>query len=74
MEKWPGQIKVIGPISEEQLMAAGFRKSSPELRNAFNAFFTKIKEDGTYMQLVKKYYRSAPRYLPDFFRDPTIKP
>ena len=74
MEKWPGQIKVIGPISEEQLMAAGFRKSSPELRNAFNAFFTKIKEDGTYMQLVKKYYRSAPRYLPGFFRDPTIKP
>lgn len=68
MEKWPGQIKVIGPISEEQLMAAGFRKTSPELRKAFNEFFAGIQADGTYMNLVNKYYRSAPRYLPDYFR------
>lgn len=73
MEKWPGQIKVIGPISEEQLMAAGFRKTSPELRKAFDEFLAGIKADGTYMKLVQKYYRSAPRYLPDFFRDPSIK-
>jgi len=73
MEKWPGQIKVIGPISEEQLMAAGFRKTSPELRKAFNEFLTGLKRDGTYMKLVNKYFRAAPRYLPDFFRDPSIK-
>ncbi len=72
MEKWPGQIKVIGPISEEQLMAAGFRKTSPELRKAFNEFLTGLKQDGTYMKLVNKYFRAAPRYLPDFFRDPSI--
>lgn len=69
MEKWRSQIKIIGPISEEQRMAAGFRKSSPELRQAFNAFFAQIKRDGTYMRLVKKYYRAAPRYLPEFFKD-----
>lgn len=73
MEKWPGQIKVIGPISDEQLMAAGFRKTSPELRKAFDEFLAGIKADGTYMRLVQKYYKSAPRYLPDFFRDPAIK-
>jgi len=68
MEKWPGQIKVIGPISEEQLMGAGFRKTSPELRKAFDEFFAGLQADGTYMQLVRKYYRSAPRYLPEYFR------
>lgn len=67
MEKWSGQIKVIGPISEEQRMAAGFRKSSPQLRQAFDDFLTGLQKDGTYMQLVRKYYRSAPRYLPEFF-------
>ena len=50
-------------------MAAGFRKDSPELRKAFNAFLARTKADGTYMRLVKKYFRVAPRYLPDFFRD-----
>lgn len=69
LELWPGQIKVIGPISEEQRMAAGFRKDSPELRKAFNAFLARAKADGTYMRLVKKYFRVAPRYLPEFFRD-----
>lgn len=73
MEKWHGQIKVIGPISGEQLMAAGFRKDSPELRREFDAFLNEIKANGTYMQLVNKHYRSAPRYLPEFFHAPSIK-
>ena len=67
MEKWPGQIKVIGPISEEQDTAAGFRKSSPALREAFNRFFAGLQQDGTYMKLVNKYYRPAPRYFPIYF-------
>ena len=69
MEKWPGQIKVIGPVSEEQRMGAGFRKSSPALRQAFDEFFVKLQQDGTYMSLVRKYFRSAPRYLPGYFRN-----
>lgn len=74
LELWPEQIKVIGPISGEQRMAAAFRKESPELREAFNSFLAGIKQDGTYMMLVKKYFRVAPRYLPEFFRDiPTGK-
>ena len=68
MEKWSSQIKVIGPVSGEQLMGAGFRKTSPALRQAFNEFFVKIQDDGRYMRLVQKYYRSAPRYLPNYFK------
>lgn len=67
LEKWPGQIKVIGPISDEQIMAVGFRKSSPELREAFNSFLGSLKRDGTYASLVRKYYPSASRYFPEFF-------
>lgn len=73
IEKWPGQLKVIGPISDEQRMAAAFRKNSPELREAFNRFLAGIKEDGTYMRLVKKYFRVAPRYMPGFFEGIPIK-
>lgn len=68
MEKWSGQIKVIGPISEQQEMGAGFRKTSPELRQAFNEFLVQLQKDGTYMSLVKKYFRAAPRYHPEFFK------
>ena len=68
MEKWPAQIKVIGPISEVQEMAVGFRKNSPALRGAFNEFFSGLLKDGTYMKLVTKYFRAAPRYFPAFFK------
>lgn len=60
MERWSGPVMVIGPISEEQHMAAAFRKEdSPELRKAFNTFLAQIKQDGTYMKLVRN--TSAPR-------------
>lgn len=68
LSKWPGKFKVIGPISNEQRMGAAFRKESPELRAAFNAFFAGIQKDGTYNKLVARYYPLAPRYFPDFFR------
>jgi ABC-type amino acid transport substrate-binding protein len=74
LDKWPARIKIIGPISDEQKMAAAFRKSSPALREAFNDFLAQIKRDGTYMKLVRKYYPSAPRYMPGFFSDATDKP
>lgn len=68
LEKWPGSIKVIGPISEKQVMGVGFRKTSPELRAAYDTFFTKLRKDGTYNALVQKYYPSALSYFPEFFQ------
>ncbi|GEA62083.1 transporter substrate-binding domain-containing protein [Vibrio comitans] len=67
LEKWPGEIKVIGPVSEEQFMAAGFRKTSPNLRKAFNDYLRKIRRDGTYNQLVEKYYPSVFYFYSDYF-------
>ena len=67
LQKWAGQIKVLGPISEDQSLAAAFPKSSPELRDAFNRYLAKIKANGSYDALVNKYYPGIRRYFPEFF-------
>lgn len=67
LAKWPGEIKILGPVSEQQEMAVGFRKDSPQLRQAFAKFYTRIKKDGTYTALVKKYYPDVFYYYPEFF-------
>jgi ABC-type amino acid transport substrate-binding protein len=67
LQKWAGKIKILGPISEEQKLAAAFPKSSPELRDAFDMYLRKIKTDGTYDKLVDKYYPGIRQYFPEFF-------
>jgi ABC-type amino acid transport substrate-binding protein len=67
LEKWPGQIKVIGPLSEKQDMALAFAKTSPQLRQAFNEFLKQCQQDGTYLGLIKKYYPMVLDYFPEFF-------
>jgi len=69
LQKWAGKIKVLGPISEEQQLAAAFRKGGGNrLRDAFNDYLRKVKADGTYDALVNKYYPGIRRYFPDFFK------
>ena len=67
LQKWPGRIKVIGPISKMQEMGAAFSKDSPKLRAAFNKFLDEIKRDGTFRQLAKENYPFVFDYSPDFF-------
>ncbi|MEH6451847.1 MAG: transporter substrate-binding domain-containing protein, partial [Psychromonas sp.] len=67
LEKWPGEIKVIGPVSEDQRMAVAFNKKTPELRKAFNLYLKQIKADGSYNKLVQKYYPAVFYFYPDFF-------
>jgi ABC-type amino acid transport substrate-binding protein len=67
LEKWPGQIKIIGPLSPVQDMGGAFAMDSPLLRAKFNDFFKNIVRDGTYIRMVKKYYPSFSVYYPDFF-------
>jgi len=69
MAKWPGQIKVIGPISPEQRMAEAFRKEDTGLREAFEAFLIQIKADGTFMKLIQTYYPDVTYYFSKFFED-----
>jgi len=65
---WPGEIKVIGPISLPQKMACAFAKTSPDLRRAFDQFLRKCKADGRYKELIKKYYPSVFLYYPEFLK------
>ena len=67
LQKWAGKIKVIGPVSEHQELAAAFPKDSPELRRAFDEYLVRVKADGSYDKLVDKYYPGIRRYFPAFF-------
>ena len=67
LQRWAGKIKVIGPISGHQQLAAAFPKNSPELRRAFDDYLVRLKADGSYDKLVDKYYPGIRRYFPDFF-------
>jgi ABC-type amino acid transport substrate-binding protein len=70
LQRWPGDIKILGPISESQVMGVAVAKNSPDLLKEFNTFFDKIWKDGTYRALVTKYYPSVFLYLGDFFGQP----
>lgn len=69
LQKWPGQIKVIGPITSLQTMAAAFPKDSPALRAAFNDYLREKIRDGTYMRLVQSYYPAAVYYFESYFTE-----
>jgi len=69
LEKWPGEVKVIGPVSEVQMMAVAFPKTSPRLREAFQQFMEQCKKDGTYARLAEKYEPDFYRKFPEFFKD-----
>ncbi|MBN2808593.1 MAG: transporter substrate-binding domain-containing protein [Deltaproteobacteria bacterium] len=66
--KWPGKIKIIGPVSEPQRMGVGFPKTSPQLRAAFDDFFAALQKTGDYELLIKKYYPAVYDFYPDFFK------
>lgn len=67
LQRWAGKIKVLGPISEEQILATAFPKDAVQTRDAFNTYLSKIKADGTYDKLVDKYYPGVRSYFPSFF-------
>lgn len=68
IRSWPGEIKILGPVSAAQVMGVGFRKDSPQLREAFATFYQRIRQDGTYERLLRKYYPAVFTYYPEFFQ------
>lgn len=68
LQKWPGKLKIIGPVSAKQQMAPAFAKDAPKLLDAYNQFIAKSRKDGTYMKLIGKYYPTARSFFPDFFK------
>jgi len=73
LAKWPGKIKVIGPLSDPQDMACAFSKNSPKLKKAFDAFFKGFKASNEYRDLVQAYYPSVFTYYPDFLLNNATK-
>lgn len=67
LKKWSGQFKVLGPISEEQVLATAFPKDATELRSEFNKYLTHLKRSGQYDHLVDKYYPGIRNYFGEFF-------
>ena len=67
LQKWPGRIKVIGPVSGEQFMAPAFAKDAPRLREAFNAYMSELRADGRYRAMVERYYPAVFLHFPEFF-------
>lgn len=67
IQRFPGKLKIVGPVSARQEMAAAFRKGSPRLREAFDAFLAEARRDGSYDALIRTYFPEAPVYFPDFF-------
>jgi ABC-type amino acid transport substrate-binding protein len=68
LQKWPGKIKVIGPVSGVQDMAVAFRKDSPKLRAAFNRFLENLWKSGSLRSIALKYYPFVTDYYQDFFK------
>jgi len=73
LERWAGEIKVVGPVSLQQEMANAFDKSAPKLRVEFEKFFSACKADNTCHGLVNKYYPTVFSYYPDFFKKNKFK-
>jgi len=67
LRKWAGKIKILGPISDRQMLATAFPKDAPALRDEFNAYLNDIKASGVYDRLVDKYYPGIRRFFPEFF-------
>ncbi len=67
LQRYPGKMKVIGPVSTPQSMAVAFRRDAPRLREEFEAFLADIRRDGSYDRLIATYFPEAPVYFRDFF-------
>jgi len=67
LRKWAGRIKILGPISGQQMLATAFPKDAPALRDEFNAYLSDIKASGVYDRLVDKYYPGIRRFFPEYF-------
>ncbi|MCX5873293.1 MAG: transporter substrate-binding domain-containing protein [Deltaproteobacteria bacterium] len=65
LANYPGKVKVIGAITEEQFMAFGISKDSPELLESFNNFLRKLRDNGKLKELIIKYYPLTTNYFPN---------
>jgi ABC-type amino acid transport substrate-binding protein len=70
LEKWPGQIKVLGPVSEVQDMAVAFDKGDIALKKEFDMIFVRLWNSKIYHEWVRDYYPNVFKHFSDFFERP----
>ncbi len=66
LASWPGQIKVIGPVSGKQGMAVAFKPDNGGLREKFEEYYENLRSSGEYRKMVERYYPSVFQYFPEF--------
>lgn len=65
LQNFHPQLRVAFPFGKPEKIAWGFAKrSKPELLLEANAFFTKIKSDGTLRNLIDRYHGNSKRLKP----------
>lgn len=64
-QKHRPEFAAIGEPIFHSDVAAGFRKESGELREAFNAFLEQIRADGTHADLMRRWTEDASTAMPD---------
>ena len=65
LQNYHPDLGVAFSLGEPEKIAWGFSKAgSPELKEKANAFFTKIKNDGTLRNLLDRYHGNAKRLKP----------
>ena len=52
-------VKIAFPIEEQQSLAWGVKKGEAGLQRTINEFFKKIKDNGTFAKIYKKYYSNV---------------
>ena len=65
LSKYPAKVKVIGAITEQQFMAFGISKDSPNFLESFNNFLKKLRDNGTLRELIIKYYPLTTNFFPN---------
>jgi ABC-type amino acid transport substrate-binding protein len=59
LRRYPGRLKVIGPVSSPMAVAAAFRPGAPQLRAAFDRFLAEVRGDGTLDRLLERFFPDA---------------
>jgi ABC-type amino acid transport substrate-binding protein len=67
LRRWEGKVKVLGPLSPAQHLSAAFAPDAPQLAAAFAAFLDRCRADGTYENLLRRYYPGVWAHFPGFF-------
>jgi ABC-type amino acid transport substrate-binding protein len=67
--KYPGKLKVLGVITENQAMAFGIAKDAPELLASFDVFIEKLQKNGTLRKLILRYYPGIQHFFSDVARE-----